>query len=230
MPAQERIGLFARYARIEVAAIALSSAALTIAAGWWFGAWGLLPAAVGAALLSFYRDPPRRVPIDASALLAPADGRVVRVERGVTTEGIEGPALRIVIFLSVFNVHVNRAPCAGRVQRIAYRRGRFHSALAARATDENECNTLWLAPADARVPGPVVVRQIAGLLARRIVCTLSEGEPVAQGQRIGMIKLGSQTELVLPDDARWRVHVRPGAAVRAGVTRLASLEPVAPLA
>lgn len=211
----------ARYAWREVLAITLIGLLLTVAAALTLGWWALLPGLLTGALLSFYRDPPRRVPLDDRTLLSPADGRVMCVERRPGSAG--RPQVRIVIFLSVANVHVNRSPCRGRVADVRYRAGQFLNALRPAATELNERNTLTIEPA-APLPGPVEVTQIAGLLARRIVCAVRPGAELAQGQRFGMIKLGSQTELCVPDDPRWGVLVRVGQAVRGGVTPLLRLD------
>ncbi len=210
-----------RYARLEVNLIAFMGAIFVVLVASLAGWWALVPALVALALLSFYRDPPRRVPRLPNILLAPADGRIILAES--TQPDDAGPAhLRIVIFLSVFNVHINRSPCAGRVTRVDYRPGAFHNALRPQATDTNESNTIHIEPA-APLPGPVQVRQIAGVLARRIVCAVRPDDRLAAGQRYGMIKLGSQTELRLPADPRWRLCVRVGQRVRAGETILAEL-------
>jgi phosphatidylserine decarboxylase len=211
--------MIAPYARTEVAAITVCGTAVTAGVAWLAGWWALLPAVLAAALLSFYRDPPRRVPSDPRALLAPADGRVVEIE-AAAPDPDGRPCLRILIFLSVANVHVNRAPCAGQVTAVEYRPGQFLNALRAESTAANESNRLTLTPA-APLPGPVHVRQIAGVLARRIVCRAVPGDALSAGQRYGMIKLGSRTELVAPADARWQVAVRVGQCVRAGTTVLA---------
>lgn len=211
--------MMARYARAEVAALLVGGALATVGVAFAFGWWALAPALLAAALLSFYRDPPRRIPARPDALLAPADGRIVAIERETPPGG--APQLRIVIFLSVFNVHVNRSPCAGRIFAIDYQPGKFLNALDERSNAENESNTLQLAPR-VPLPGPVLVRQIAGVLARRIVCAARVGDELTAGQRFGMIKLGSRTELTAPDDGRWRVDVRVGDSVRGGVTVLLS--------
>jgi len=211
--------MIAPYARREAAAIVLLGGGLTVATGTLAGWWAVLPAALTVGLLAFYRDPPRRVPDEASLLVAPADGRVMFVRRNEAAPGGGPGTLRVGIFLSVLDVHVNRSPCAGRVLSVEYRPGRFHNALRAAATDQNECNTITLEP-QPPLPGPVRVRQIAGLLARRIVCGVATGQRVRAGERVGMIKLGSQTELCVPDDERWVVLVRSGQHVRAGVSVL----------
>jgi phosphatidylserine decarboxylase len=213
----------APYARREVGLIAALGMVATAATAYFVGVWAVLPALVALALLSFYRDPKREPPAGDDVVLAAADGKVVVIERGV--EGPDGGrVLRIMIFLSVLNVHINRSPCAGRVTEVHYRPGQFRSALRAAASTCNECNTITLAPAGSW-PGPVRVRQIAGILARRIVCTARVGDRLAAGQRLGMIKLGSRTEVCLADDPRWQVQVHLGQQVRAGRTVLARLKP-----
>lgn len=210
-----------RYARFEVNLIAFLGAAATVVTGWWAGWLALLPALVALALLMFYRDPPRNGPRDRNLLIAPADGRIMCVQRDAP--GPDGcRELRVLIFLSVFDVHVNRAPCAGRVVDVQHRAGRFINALKNEAAELNENNTVTIEP-QAPIPGPVRVRQIAGALARRIVCALRPGDAVSAGQRFGMIKLGSQTDLLAPEDARWEVLVRAGQSVRAGRTVIARL-------
>ena len=210
----------APYARLEVTLILLIGALLTAVVGYYFGWWAALPALLMLALLAFYRDPPRRIPPEPNLLLAPADGRIMSVERGYVAPDGNSPELRICIFLSVLNVHVNRSPCAGRVIAIAYSPGLFLNALKPEATLKNENSLMTIEPAPP-LPGPVRVRQIAGLLAKRIVCAAKAGESLAAGQRFGMIKLGSQTEIRVPDDPRWNVRVRAGENVRGGTTILA---------
>jgi len=209
----------APYARLEVTLIVLGGGALTAVCAWLAGWWAVLPAVIALALLSFYRDPPRACPVGDDLILAPADGKIVEI-----THGVAGPDdrqfLRIMIFLSVFNVHINRSPCAGRVTAVDYRPGEFLNALRADADVRNESNTLELETA-APLLGPVRVRQIAGVLARRIVCTARVGERLTAGQRYGMIKLGSRTEVCLVEDPAWEVRVAVGDAVKAGRTVLA---------
>ncbi len=137
--------------------------------------------------------------------------------------GENGPELRIVIFLSVLNVHLNRSPCGGVVRDVKYEPGQFLNALKPESTEKNERNTLTLEP-DGPIPGPVVVRQITGALARRIVCVAKPGERLKSGQRFGMIKLGSRTELRAAEHADWRVLVNVGENVKAGISVLARLE------
>jgi phosphatidylserine decarboxylase len=171
--------------------------------------------------LGFYRDPVRRPPGGENLVLAPADGKVAEIGRNV--EEADGRrVLRIMVFLSVFDVHVNRSPCAGRVTDVRYRPGKYVSALRSDADTLNESNMVLIEPA-APLPGPVRVRQIAGVLARRIVCAARVGDRLTAGQRFGMIKLGSRTEVCLAEDARWEVLVRIGDHVKAGLSVLARL-------
>jgi phosphatidylserine decarboxylase len=148
--------------------------------------------------LYFFRDPERVPPGRASAVLAPADGKVVSVAPAVPPPelglGIT-PRWRIGIFLSLLHVHVNRIPADGTVTRIAYRHGRFGNAASGRASDENERNALALRLADGR---ELAVVQIAGLIARRILCSVREGDTVRAGMRFGIIRFGSRTDLYLP--------------------------------
>ena len=170
-------------------------------------AWplALLPLALWLFVLSFFRDPERTLPADGRALVSPADGTVADVGEVPGTALLGEPCLRVGIFLSVFNVHVNRAPLTGRVSGLQYRPGRFLDARHPDATSQNEAQ-------DIRVEGdfPVVVRQISGLIARRIVCPLREGMAVERGQRIGMIKFGSRTELYVP------LRLKPECLVKVG--------------
>ncbi len=220
--------MFARYALIEAASILAGGA---IVAGLCFAAGapvvGGLVLLLAAALLAFYRDPPRSCPVGDNILVAPADGRILRVERAWRESDSDEPCWRIVIFLSVADVHVNRSPCAGRIEHLRYEPGRFLNALYDEATRQNERNTLTIRPRFP-LPGPLHVRQIAGLLARRIVCAVQPGDDLALGQRFGMIKLGSQTELRGPEHPNWKLHAQVGNVVRGGVTILASWHDSAP--
>lgn len=214
--------MLASYARTETTLIIAGGGALTAAAGYFLGWWALAPAVLTLAALSFYRDPPRRIPAGDRLILAPADGKIVDVLRDATNDESDGREVRIVIFLSVANVHINRSPCAATVKAVQHRPGRFLNALAAESTESNERNELTLDPAGP-LPGPIHVRQIAGALARRIVCVAQPGDTLAAGQRFGMIKLGSRTVIRLPEDPRWEIAIQVGDAVRAGRTVLARL-------
>jgi phosphatidylserine decarboxylase len=174
-------------------------------------------------VLLFFRDPvrvPEELPLADGALLAPADGKVDFI--GEADEPLlGGKALRISIFLSVLDVHMNRAPCDGRVEKIEYRPGEYLDARDGESAARNEANALLIA-ADlgGDRPVPVLVRQISGAIARRIVCTPRPGDRVGIGQRIGMIKFGSRTDLCVPAERAPELRVRPGQQVAAGRTLL----------
>ena len=176
-------------------------------------AWGAgVVLLAGLAALAFFRDPPRSITAKPNEAVAPADGKVVAVDELEDSPHYPGPCKRVTIFLSIFNVHVNRAPIAGTVREIRYHPGLFLNALDDRSSKDNEANTVLL----DTVHGPVAVRQIAGLIARTIVCAAKEGDSLARGQRFGMIKFGSRTELYLPAEAE--TLVEPFARVQAGRT------------
>jgi phosphatidylserine decarboxylase len=164
----------------------------------------------------FFRDPARTGPRDERLVLAPADGRVVSVIEVQEPDVIQGPALQIAIFMNVLNVHVNRHPVDGTVVLRAYRPGNFFNASLDKASADNEQMSLGIASAR----GPVLVRQIAGLIARRIVTDPTVGERVQQGARLGLIRFGSRVETLLPPGAVARVAI--GERTRAGVTVIAA--------
>ena len=170
--------------------------------------------------LLFFRDPYRETPQDDALLLAPADGRIADIETVEEAEFIQGPALRVGIFLSLFDTHINRAPCSARVEAITYQRGKYLCAMNPRAGKVNESNNLAM----VRTSQPqdrLVVRQISGAVARRIVCAVRPGQCLAGGEQFGMIKFGSRTELYLPALKNLACLVRVGDKVKAGVTPLA---------
>jgi phosphatidylserine decarboxylase len=167
-------------------------------------------AAAALASLGFFRDPERHPPALPGAVLAPADGRVTEVAEAV--DAFVGPAVRVAIFLSPLDVHVNRAPIAGRVVAAAFTPGRFVAAWRGEAGEVNERCTLNL----EGVQGRVTVVQIAGVVARRIVCRVGPGDKLEAGERFGMIRFGSRTDCYLPRGAE--VRVRAGDRVRGGET------------
>ena len=178
----------------------------------WLG-WGLF---AGTGFCSFFfRDPERRPPGDAAALLAPADGRVT--EAGPAAEGEPGTQ-RVSIFLSIFDVHINRAPTAGEVRAVRYRRGAFRAAFRKDAAERNERNELEM----TTERGTIRIRQIAGVVARRIVCRVRAGDRLASGERFGLIRFGSRTDLLLP--AGVTLCIRPGDRVRGGLTVIGNWE------
>ncbi len=167
---------------------------------------------LGGFVLYFFRDPERKIPSDPNTVVSPADGRVVEI----VDEPFEGNrGRRISIFLSVWDVHVNRAPVAGQVRRVEYRPGRFYAALRSRASTENEQNVIRIAtPA-----GEMAFKQIAGWIARRVLCWKVEGDSVQRGERVGMIRFGSRVDVWLPPEAD--VLVQRGQHVAGGSSILA---------
>lgn len=163
------------------------------------------------AVSCFFRDPERVIPQTPGAVVSPADGRVHEIER-------EAGGYRISIFLSVMDVHVNRAPYAGKVTEVVYKPGRFLPAYRAAASRENESNRMTLDSPHA----VIAVKQIAGILARRIVCRARRGDMLERGQRYGLIRFGSRTDLFLPADAD--LIAQTGDKVRGGETILAHLK------
>jgi len=185
---------------------------------------GLVPLTIVAGaftlfVLYFFRDPDRKAEVQEKAVLTPADGRVL----GAWTLGSgENPlgtrALKVSVFMSLFNVHVNRIPVGGRIAKITYRPGAFFSANLDKASEKNEQNAIFLETQGGR---QIVFVQIAGLIARRIACWVREGEEVKAGQRFGLIRFGSRVDVYLPEGSL--VAVRPGDNVKAGKTILGYL-------
>ncbi len=174
-------------------------------------AWVLL--LVTLAVAAFFRNPPRTIPTDPKAILCPADGRILNVEDSPAVNLLPVPARKISIFMSPFNVHVNRVPASGVVTRKAHLPGKFLVASRDEASSENERTELLIETPQGFTLGLV---QIAGRLARRIVCYPEVGESVEQGKRFGLIRFGSRVELFLPQEAS--VSVRPGEHVKGGET------------
>lgn len=166
----------------------------------------------------FFRDPARVIPDGKNRILSPADGKVLELIEGSDPIS-SSPVWILRIFLSVFDPHLQRAPIAGRVKRIEYKTGKFLDARDPRAPFENEQNRIEIVSESGETA--VVVTQIAGLIARRIVCWVKEGQTVAAGDRIGLIRFGSQVDVVMPKSAR--VHVKAGDVITAGDTVLADL-------
>ncbi|MCK4888100.1 MAG: phosphatidylserine decarboxylase, partial [Planctomycetes bacterium] len=145
-------------------------------------------------VLSFFRDPFRATPTDKNLLTAPADGKVTDIEIVDENQFIQGKALRIGIFLSIFNVHINRAPCDCIVEKITYKKGKFKNAMDPESGRINESNDLYITRAQSP-QDKLIVRQISGAIARHIVCKTAPGQKLTAGQQFGMIKFGSRTEL-----------------------------------
>jgi phosphatidylserine decarboxylase len=183
---------------------------------------GFLGASVLFAVLTaftvfFFRNPRRRRPDGDGLVLAPADGRIVEISLAEEPSLFAGPATRISIFLSIFNVHIQRAPITGRIGLRSYKPGGFSVAWKSKASEDNEQATLGI------VAGPhgIMVRQIAGLVARRIVTDPEKGDLVPQGSRIGIIRFGSRVDLIIPRE--WVVTCKVGDRTKGGVTALARI-------
>ena len=174
-------------------------------------------------ILAFFRDPYRLSPQDKNILLAPADGKITDIEMIKENEFIGGPAVKIGIFLSIFDAHINRAPCNVRVEKITYKKGRYKNAADPRSSQVNESNDLELLRTDDP-KDRLIVRQISGAIARRIVCTATAGQKLSGGEDFGMIKFGSRTELYLPARENVKPLVKPGDKVKAGLTIVARYE------
>jgi len=173
--------------------------------------------------LSFFRDPYRIPPIDKKNILSPADGKITDIESVEENNFIGGPSIKFGIFLSIFNAHINRAPCDVKVQKIIYKEGKYLNAANPQAGQVNESNNLNL----IRTENPkdkLVVRQISGAIARRIVCDATEEQFLNCGEKFGMIKFGSRTEIYLTAQSNIKLLVKKGDKVKAGVTILARYE------
>jgi phosphatidylserine decarboxylase len=190
---------------------------LVAAVLWWLAApaWSAVPLLAAIFFLWFFRDPERAIPDSPGLIVSPADGKVT----DVSPTQLDGtPCTRISIFLSVFDVHVNRAPAAGVIRNVEYREGKFGNAMDQACADNNEQNIVTMESEGVTL----VFKQIAGLLARRIVFNHKAGDTLARGQRVGMIKFGSRTDIIFPGPAQ--ISVRPGDRVKGGSSVLARVE------
>ncbi len=205
--------LLAKYGWKELILFSLLWAAL--GAGLWFAhpAAAAVPALGFLFTVSFFRDPVRRVPSGENLMVSPADGTVTEISEVQEDEFLKAPCHKIGIFLSVFNVHINRSPCEGLVRGIRYKPGKFLDARDPRSGGENESNSIHI--------GGVLVKQIAGLIARRIVCEAKPNDTLARGQKFGMIKFGSRTELYIPKDQVAEISVKLKDKVKGGKTVVA---------
>jgi phosphatidylserine decarboxylase len=173
-----------------------------------------VPVLLAVFFLWFFRDPQRAIPTGAGLIVSPGDGLVTET---ATIQTPEGPRQRISIFLSVFDVHVNRSPIGGVVSRVQYQKGQYLNAMNPASAERNEQNVVTV-----RGEGfEVTFKQIAGLLARRIVCTVGEGATVGRGERVGLIKFGSRVDVVVPSEAALKVKV--GERVKGGASVLAAM-------
>jgi phosphatidylserine decarboxylase len=192
------------------------AAALTWLTGRW--AWGIAPVLLAVFFLWFFRDPRRIIPSGKGLIVSPGDGLVTETASISTPDG---PRQRISIFLSVFDVHVNRAPIGGTVGRVHYQKGQFLNAMNPASAERNEQCAVTLRGQGEDAGIEVTFKQIAGLLARRIVCRCAEGQSFERGQRVGLIKFGSRVDVLLPANAALRVKV--GERVKGGASVLAAV-------
>jgi phosphatidylserine decarboxylase len=191
--------------------LAVAAAVAWATHGW---VWAIVPVLLAAFFLWFFRDPEREIPSGAGLIVSPGDGLVTET---VTLATPEGARQRISIFLSVFDVHVNRSPIAGVLTSVRYQKGLYLNAMNPASADRNEQNIVTV-----RGEGiEITFKQIAGLLARRIVFNFHEGDKVERGQRVGLIKFGSRVDVLLPAEAVLRV--KPGQRVRGGASILAAM-------
>lgn len=191
--------------------------ALAAAASVWCAAWSLPLWIIALFVLQFFRDPARVIPQQANAVLSPADGRVIKVERTTDPYG-EREAILVSVFMNVFNVHSNRSPIDGTIQKVQYFPGKFVNADLDKASLENERNAIVARMADGQT---VTFVQVAGLIARRILCYVKAGDQIARGQRYGFIRFGSRVDVYLPLTATVKVSI--GDKVSATKTILATL-------
>ncbi len=190
---------------------------LAVGATVWCAAWSIPLWVIAVFVLQFFRDPARPVPQDAGAVLSPVDGRVVAVERVQDTYA-QRDAIKVSVFMNVFNVHSNRSPVDGTVQQTWYNPGKFINADLDKASTENERNAVWIKTVDGQ---DVTSVQVAGLIARRILCYVKAGDVLARGQRYGFIRFGSRVDVYLPLTATVKVAI--GDRVSATSTILAVL-------
>ena len=188
----------------------LVAALVVWATGAWV--WAVVPVLLAAFFLWFFRDPERPIPAEPGLIVSPADGLVTEA---ITISTPDGPRKRISIFLSVFDVHVNRAPIAGELRQVRYYKGQYLNAMNPKSAESNERNVVTMYGEGIEV----TFKQIAGLLARRIVFPLKEGDRVERGQRVGLIKFGSRTDVVMPAEAEFQVKV--GQRVKGGASVIA---------
>ena len=183
-----------------------------------FGTLTIIALVITFCICGFFRDPDRIIPDKEGAVVSPADGKVILAEMVENSPFFEGQSMKISIFMSVFNVHVNRAPYDGRVKKVSYFPGKFFSANLEKASLENEHNAVFVETDDAR---PICVVQVAGLIARRIICKIQPGDHLLRGQRFGLICFGSRLDVYLPTDIKLKVAL--GDKVKAGTSILGHL-------
>jgi phosphatidylserine decarboxylase len=185
---------------------------LAWATGTWV--WSIVPILLGAFYLWFFRDPKRAIPMGEGVIVSPADGLVTETVR---IETPSGPRQRVSIFLNVFDVHVNRSPIAGEVTSVRYQKGKFLNAMNQECADRNEQNIVTVHGEGMEI----IFKQIAGMIARRIVFNFREGDRVKRGERVGLIKFGSRTDVILPAEAE--IRVKTGQRVKGGSSIIAEM-------
>lgn len=178
----------------------------------------LLPLLIALFIAYFFRNPERKISQEKGIIVSPADGRVILIQNGFEEESLKDKVLKISIFLSIFNVHVNRAPCAGEVLELKYKKGKFLVAFKDAASSENEQLSMLIDYNNYKI----LVKQIAGIIARRIVCWALVGNNLDRGQRYGLIRFGSRVDIFLPD--KTEVKVKLGDRVKGGETILGVLK------
>lgn len=177
---------------------------------------------ISVCILLFFRNPIRQTPADADSVICPADGVITAAGIVAHSDFPDGQALRVAVFMSVFNVHINWAPCAGTVEKTHYVKGKFVNAMNDKAAQENEHKDIWVRRGDGRL---VIFTPVAGLIARRIVNPVEEGDELAVGEKVGLIRFGSKVEVLMPADAKLLVKV--GQKVVGGLTVIARFDDVA---
>ncbi len=212
------LSLYGKNEWLTLAAITLLLAITVILMGTWYLSFPVI--LIGTGLVLFFRDPERAVPPQRGIVVSPADGRISSIHRIDRFEPFDGPAVCIRIFMSIFNVHINRSPCHGTVETIRHQQGRHLNLLNPSSMEENESNLIVLVH-PIRRHHVAAIRQIAGMLARTIVCSVRKKQTLQRGTRLGMIKLGSSTELYLPESLHAEIKVETGDRVMGGVSVLA---------
>ncbi len=179
----------------------------------------LIPLLLFLGVIYFFRDPNRHIPVGDSLILAPADGKVIEINEQTEQSYFQEPTVKIAIFLSLLDVHINRAPCSGRITNMEYKKGKFLVASSPGASTLNESNTLTI---DCEKPSGlrIILRQVAGIVARRIVCECRVSDFITRGVKFGMIKFGSRTEIFLPKVYVTGLEIKRGDKVKAGETIL----------
>lgn len=199
---------------VVIATVLAAGACAVLVWLFWPGAFAVVP--LWALVLWFFRDPARGIPAGEGLFVSPADGRVADITTVGPDSALGCDGVQVGIFMNIFDVHVNRSPADGRVERIEHRCGRFLDARNQQASTQNESTTIRLNHTHDGKDYPIVVRQIAGLVARRIVTDIKEGQRLSRGERIGMIKFGSRLELLVPRELVGELCVSQGQRVRAG--------------